>query len=1114
MKFSKNVSRTVLIFLIILLCGPFVMSRSDNSQGEVSWNTENQKIELQQYGWYGENVWVNFDPSGNFHSSVSFDGEGLSLAYFDINDIPESQRQLLAWFTVWTWDSWDPYSENIELEVIADTNNHEVGIAVGDAVRGLIEQLTIIDFEFRGSSGFDEHYNGEWTELTRVNYKGHVDWSGFLDLIDLSIPRDLGGLASTIDISEANHASFRMWNQGDETFAGSIGLNWNTQLEDYQVTSHTISLKDLVPVSSFKKSPYGGLHINGWLPNVTSLVLNPGSGAYSDIEVGYNYHPSEESWNLHSSYDWWYNWDESASTFLSDITISFDYEFVPSELRSNEQVSYNVNPRGYVERRIDINGETASLIDPAIIPANVYETWMEVRTLAYDYESCLGLNIHFEGVGPFDADFNAVLAEYEALIGSPASNTWNHSINFWVDDNNYDGWGYYVDWYNLTTSEYNDIILNSYAFNSSNILQQTAFKDLTRINAEAYFKEQYGERSYHISYTFDPLDYHIETPVRTYPVSGIPTSNTIDIFNLPGFNWTGVLPWTEGTYQTRINIRAPVDSPEGFSYTPEQNNGWGFTSWMSDWNYRGSVPMVEYNLEYYTSEPKFTDESGTPTTLVDTFSLTFTSEIYSDSADLENPWVESYYWNTDYWEYFNHPTVSGTFDVRVEGNERWGHYQPYEGPSVARGIGSGIASMSAELYFSEVAADFPVFHRTFDLTVNATESDPPDFSVYNGVIDTSELADGDWTLDFMVTDNVGLVTNRMEQILVDNYIDGTTSAPTIDIIEGPTSTNIGAPDLIRGLTHLAFDITDFEGIFAVVVWTNLAGYIVEFNETSGFWEFDWDLRWEPEGYQQILLEVWDMDGHKVVLGPIYVEVDNHPVGNAPTVNFINPTDSSSLSGDILVQIEALDDWGIEEVTFQVDTRTPLICTLNEVSGYWEYLWDTTKVIDGTHTITTVVTDIDENTHTVPNSIEVSTDNGVTSLNGDPPVFKAVSAPTDGETVSDDVSFSLSVKDDLGIEQVQFAYDGKTEAMDSGSVDEGWQEFSFIWLTGDISDDTYQVTIKIIDVDTNQHTVIALDIYLTTDNGNENKPELGLPGFELMIVLPVAILFTLRRKRKK
>ncbi len=1079
------------------------------------WNVENQEIELKEYGWYGESVWVNFNPSGDFHSSVSIEGDGLSLAYLDITDIPESQLQLLAWFTVWTWDSSDPYSENIELEVIADTNIHDVGIAVGDVVRDLIEQLTIINFEFEGSYGFDEHYDGEWSELTRVRYRGHVDWSGFLDLIDLSIPRDLGGLASTIDISEANHASFHMWNQGDETFGGSIGLDWNTQLGDYQVTSHSISLKDLIPVTSFKKSPYGRLHINGWLPDVTSLVFNPGSGSYSDIDIGYNYHPSEESWNLHSSYDWWYNWDETASTSLSDIIISFDYEFVPWELRSNEQINYRVNPRGFVERDIDINGDTASLIDPAIFPSNVYEVWAEVRTLAYDYESCLSLNVHFEGVGPFDAEFNTILAEYEALIGASASDTWNHSINFWIEDTNYDGWGYYVDWFNLTTSEYNSIILNSYAFNSSDILQQTAFNDLTRINYHSYFLERFGEKTNHISYNFNALDYHIETPVRAYPVYDVPTSYTIDLLNLPGFNWTGTLPWTEGTYQTRINVQAPITDSEAFIYTPEQNNGWGYNTWFNMWNYRDSVPMIEYSLEYYTSEPKFTDEHGTPTTVVDSFSVTFTSEIYSDSDDLENPWIEPYYWKDDsYWENFYTPTVSDTFKVKVAGYEAWGHYQPYEGPSVARGIGSGIWSMSVGLYFSEVAADFPVFHRTFGLTVNATESNPPKYSVYNGDIDTSQLADGLWTLDFMAIDNVGLVSNRMEQILVDNYIDETTSAPIINIIEGPTSTNMGSPDQIRGLTRMAFDITDIEGVFAVVLWTNLAGYIVELNETSGLWEFDWDLRWEPEGYQQILLEVWDIDGHKVTLGPIYVEVDNNPIGNAPTVQFVNPIDGVTLIGDVIVQIEALDDWGISDVTFQVDTRTPLICTYNELSGFWEYLWDTTKVLDGTHTITAIATDIDENTHSVTTAVEVSTDNGITSLDGEPPEFRDVSAPTDGATVSGDVSFSLSVKDDLGIEQVQFEYDGRSEAMVSGSIDEGWQEFNFIWATDDISDDTYQVVIKIIDVDTNQHTVIALDINLTTDNGNENKPELGLPGFELMIVLPVAILFTFRRKRKK
>ncbi len=90
----------------------------------------------------------------------------------------------------------------------------------------------------------------------------------------------------------------------------------------------------------------------------------------------------------------------------------------------------------------------------------------------------------------------------------------------------------------------------------------------------------------------------------------------------------------------------------------------------------------------------------------------------------------------------------------------------------------------------------------------------------------------------------------------------------------------------------------------------------------------------------------------------------------PTVQITNPSDGDTVSGTVTITADASDDVGVTKVEFYIDD---VLKSTDDTAPY-EYVWDSTTVADGNHTIKAIAYDGDGQTD--EDQISVTTDNGV------------------------------------------------------------------------------------------------------------------------------------------
>ena len=97
----------------------------------------------------------------------------------------------------------------------------------------------------------------------------------------------------------------------------------------------------------------------------------------------------------------------------------------------------------------------------------------------------------------------------------------------------------------------------------------------------------------------------------------------------------------------------------------------------------------------------------------------------------------------------------------------------------------------------------------------------------------------------------------------------------------------------------------------------------------------------------------------------------------PTCTITAPSNGATVSGDITIEVDASDDNGVSEVEFYVDNSH----LGSDISEPYSWIWDSTAVDDGTHTIK--ATAIDTASQETSDSIDVIVDN-----TNDPPIADA------------------------------------------------------------------------------------------------------------------------------
>lgn len=151
---------------------------------------------------------------------------------------------------------------------------------------------------------------------------------------------------------------------------------------------------------------------------------------------------------------------------------------------------------------------------------------------------------------------------------------------------------------------------------------------------------------------------------------------------------------------------------------------------------------------------------------------------------------------------------------------------------------------------------------------------------------------------------------------------------------------------------------------------------------------------------------------------------------APTINIVNPANSSIISGTIVVEAQANDSSGIQRIEFSVDGQ--LQATKTAVP--YSFSWNTDTWAEGSHEVKVVAYDIASRTATQSVAITI--------LRAPPPPdtdgpqltnFKLGGAPLNsGATITASGDLSVDASDRSGISRIDFALDGGVFANGAGS----------------------------------------------------------------------------------
>lgn len=132
---------------------------------------------------------------------------------------------------------------------------------------------------------------------------------------------------------------------------------------------------------------------------------------------------------------------------------------------------------------------------------------------------------------------------------------------------------------------------------------------------------------------------------------------------------------------------------------------------------------------------------------------------------------------------------------------------------------------------------------------------------------------------------------------------------------------------------------------------------------------------------------------------------------APTVAISSPMGGAKVSGAVKVTAAASDDRRVQSVQFLRDG----VSIATDTSAPFEATWSTTAANNGTRSLTAKATD-DAGNVTTSQAVSITVQNSA-------PPTTAVTSPSGGASVTGTTTISASASDDLGVDRVEFFFDG-------------------------------------------------------------------------------------------
>ncbi|MBI1882738.1 MAG: DNRLRE domain-containing protein [Chlamydiae bacterium] len=164
-----------------------------------------------------------------------------------------------------------------------------------------------------------------------------------------------------------------------------------------------------------------------------------------------------------------------------------------------------------------------------------------------------------------------------------------------------------------------------------------------------------------------------------------------------------------------------------------------------------------------------------------------------------------------------------------------------------------------------------------------------------------------------------------------------------------TITNPVSNAMLSGAVDLTVNATDNVGIQKV-------SYFLEGQELASTWlspfSYSWNTVGTPNGSDTLLAKAYDYANNETVSAPISLTIANIIDIDAPSCTILSPQQNEFVRGVFLIEVQALDNVGIQKVECYVDDKS--VGTLTK--SPYSFSLDSSQYTDGTHFIQAKATD--------------------------------------------------------------------------------------------------------------------------------------------------------------
>jgi hypothetical protein len=183
-------------------------------------------------------------------------------------------------------------------------------------------------------------------------------------------------------------------------------------------------------------------------------------------------------------------------------------------------------------------------------------------------------------------------------------------------------------------------------------------------------------------------------------------------------------------------------------------------------------------------------------------------------------------------------------------------------------------------------------------------------------------------------------------------------------IDNPPTISITNPQFgstVSGTVTVQATATDDYGIAKVEFHVDSQLRSTDF---SAPYSWSWDTTIDSNGSHTLAAVSQDTIGQtNTIVGPVTV---SNIIDSPPLVTITNPPAGSEISGTVIVDVTATDDFGVTKVEFFVDSQL----RGTDFSAPYSWAWDTTVDSDGSHSLAAVAHDTIGQTNTIVEPITI------------------------------------------------------------------------------------------------------------------------------------------------